>query len=179
MNRRSVRLLIALAALVAVGCSARPEVQRAVPYRVPNNGLMQAPPPAQPGSRTTTVAVGALQFSTTVTSTTVTAAEGIRVHLRLTNAGATSVTWRDLSLGWAARVSGVPGVESVSYGLGFGIRSRPTPPVTLASGETTSTLLILRAPDLRPGVYRLNGGFIGGGGPKGSAPEIIVTVKAR
>jgi hypothetical protein len=127
------------------------------------------------GGRRAALIKDGLEFSAEVTSTTVTAAQGLSVRLTLRNTGAAAVRWDNLKLGWYASVTESGDLGGASVGIG-GTYAEKRHPETLAPGETTTTLAVMS--QVSPGLYRVRGAYLGSG-PSGKTPEIVVRVRAR
>ena len=174
--RTKALLILALVALSAAACTGQPVgPTRTTAASVP---ATEAIPGG--GIRANLVKDG-LRFTAEVTSTVTTESLGssVIVRLRLTNSGPRSVTWTNLRLGLKGSVvdpAGHPSLWWNDLGPRTGtFADRPLPPATatLASGQTTST--VVRTGPV-PGTYTIEGVYGGDTGPSGTAPPIVVVV---
>jgi hypothetical protein len=174
-------LLLAVVTLLAAGCARQP----VGPIRTTAASVPATEAIPGGGIRANLVRDG-LHFTAEVTSTVTTESLGssVIVRLRLTNTGSRSVSWTNLRLGLKASIVDPQGHPSMLWdGLGPRIGGavigtpahRPPPPATatLASGQTTST--VVRTGPV-PGTYTIRCGYEGDTGPSGTAPPIVVVV---
>ena len=174
--RTKALLLLVLVALLIAACTEHPVgPPRTTVASIPATEAIPS------GGIRANLVQGGLRFTAEVTSTVTTQSKGssVIVRLRLTNTAAKSVTWTNLRLGLKASVVDPKGHASLWWddlgprigGEGY----RPSPPATttLASGQTTSTV-ITTGPV--PGTYTIEGEYRGDTGPSGTAPPIVVVV---
>jgi hypothetical protein len=146
--RRRVTVIVAAltALLVVAGCASQQTAQGPEPAASPSETYLETEPPSG-WIRSVGHDDGfVLVFETPERFD---ASRGWEYRLTLFNESGSDVTWDGLGLGVEGVADGAPW-EGFSMGLGGPHQTRPVPPVTLRSGESTTTEVsqILQDPPL-------------------------------